>query len=545
MTGPSQPRRRQRGQIEKLPSGALRVKVYAGIDPISKRRLHLSETVPPGPRQARLAEEARTRLQNQLDEKRSPRSRATVGQLIDKYLTVLQADPSTLRGYQSKIRTHIRPLLGSVPLTRLDIEVLDSFYAELRRCRDHCDGKPAVQHRTKSDHRCDEHSGIPCSPADPQGCRACRRACKAHVCSGLSDSTVRQIHWIISGALDRAVVWKWIAVNPAEHADKPSLPHPDPEPPTADEAARLVGEAWTMSPDWGTYIWTKMTTGARRGEMCALRWLHLDLDKELITIRRTLSCDEEGELIEKDTKTHQQRRVVLDPETASVLRDHRDRVRLRLAEQNEDLDGGAFVFSPVPDGSKPLLPDTASHRYQRMAERLGIETTLKNLRHYSATELISAGVDVRTVAGRLGHGGGGATTLRVYTAWSSEADQRAAATVSGRMPARPVVIRTNPQDTDATPPQTGLAQTDQPYQRIAADLRGAIDSGILRPGDPLPTEKALAERYGVAASTAHRAVALLVAVGQVTALRGKRAVVAVAGQVVGGDEIASVTELRP
>jgi integrase len=180
-----------------------------------------------------------------------------------------------------------------------------------------------------------------------------------------------------------------------------------------------------------------------------------------------------------------------------------------------------------------------------MAERLGIETTLKNLRHYSATELISAGVDVRTVAGRLGHGGGGATTLRVYTAWSSEADQRAAATVSGRMPARPVVIRTDPEDPDGMPAQTGLAQTDQPYQRIAADLRGAIDSGILMPGDSLPTEKALAERYGVAASTAHRAVALLVAVGQVTASRGKRAVVAVSGQIVGGDELASVTELRP
>jgi DNA-binding GntR family transcriptional regulator len=58
-------------------------------------------------------------------------------------------------------------------------------------------------------------------------------------------------------------------------------------------------------------------------------------------------------------------------------------------------------------------------------------------------------------------------------------------------------------------------------------------------------EKALAERYGVAAGTAHRAVALLVAVGQVTASRGKRAVVAVSDQLVPGDEIASVTELRP
>ena len=56
------------------------------------------------------------------------------------------------------------------------------------------------------------------------------------------------------------------------------------------------------------------------------------------------------------------------------------------------------------------------------------------LRHYSATELIAAGVDVRTVAGRLGHGGGGATTLRVYAAWLSESDQRAAAALSRRLP---------------------------------------------------------------------------------------------------------------
>ncbi|MGH3475708.1 MAG: hypothetical protein ACRDPQ_11095 [Nocardioidaceae bacterium] len=59
-----------------------------------------------------------------------------------------------------------------------------------------------------------------------------------------------------------------------------------------------------------------------------------------------------------------------------------------------------------------------SQRYKRMADRLGIETTRKNLRHYSATELIGAGVNVRTGAGRLGHGGGGATTLRVNTPWT-------------------------------------------------------------------------------------------------------------------------------
>jgi integrase len=72
-----------------------------------------------------------------------------------------------------------------------------------------------------------------------------------------------------------------------------------------------------------------------------------------------------------------------------------------------------------------------------MAIRLGLDTLLKSLRHYSATELVSSGADVRTVAGRLGHGGGGTTTLRVYAAWVSEADQRAANALGPRMPARP------------------------------------------------------------------------------------------------------------
>jgi integrase len=157
----------------------------------------------------------------------------------------------TRQGYEGKIRRHIRPLLGELPLTRVDVDVLDSFYAELRRCSEHCDGRPHIAQRTSHPHRCDEYNGAPCMPADPSECRACKRACKLHVCQGLADSTVRQVHWIVSGALDRAVVWKWISVNPAEHADKPALPHPEPEPPSAADAARLVERAWASGPDWG------------------------------------------------------------------------------------------------------------------------------------------------------------------------------------------------------------------------------------------------------------------------------------------------------
>ena len=115
--GSTKRRKRERGAIDELPSGALRVRVYAGMDPISRRRMYLTEVVPPGPRAGDQAERARTRLLRQVDERRNPRTRATVGQLLTRWLEVLDVDPSTKRGYESKISKHIRPLLGQLSLS--------------------------------------------------------------------------------------------------------------------------------------------------------------------------------------------------------------------------------------------------------------------------------------------------------------------------------------------------------------------------------------------------------------------------------------------
>jgi hypothetical protein len=145
-----------------------------------------------------------------------------------------------------------------------------------------------------------------------------------------------------------------------------------------------------------------------------------------------------------------------------------------------------------------------------MAKRLQLRSTrLHSLRHYSATELLAAGVDLRTVAGRLRHGSGGAITLKVYAAWVDEADRRAAATMAGILP-RPV------------PPQQPHRS---PYERIAAKLRQDINAGLLQPGEELPTIAQIAAKYTVAVGTAHRAVALLANEGLVEIARGRRAVV--------------------
>jgi hypothetical protein len=129
-------RQRRRGRVETLPSGALRVTVYAGVDPLSNRRMYLRETVPAGPRAAGEAEKVRTRLLNQVDEKRNPRTTATVNQLIDRWLEVIDIEASTKQGYVRKIGKHIRPVLGTMQVAKLDAEILESFYAQLRKCRD-------------------------------------------------------------------------------------------------------------------------------------------------------------------------------------------------------------------------------------------------------------------------------------------------------------------------------------------------------------------------------------------------------------------------
>lgn len=73
--------RRQAGQMEVLPSGALRVRVYAGIDPVTKKRHYLNETVPSGPDAEREAKKVLVRLVADVYDRRHPRTSATVEQL--------------------------------------------------------------------------------------------------------------------------------------------------------------------------------------------------------------------------------------------------------------------------------------------------------------------------------------------------------------------------------------------------------------------------------------------------------------------------------
>lgn len=245
-------RKRVRGSIDRLPNGGLRVRVHAGYDAVTGQRHRLVEIIPPGPDARARAEAARTRMLNEVDERRNPRTSATVNQLLDRYLEMIDVSASTHVMYTRYLENHVRPFIGELRAGAVDPDVLDSLYAELRRCRIHCRPRSRqIDHRTPRSHECDER-------------------CRPHVCKPLSNTTIRHIHHLLSGAYKRAVRWRWVATSPVVQAEAPAPKPPDPRPPTPAEAAKLIEEA-SLDADWGALVWFTMTTGARRGEVCALR----------------------------------------------------------------------------------------------------------------------------------------------------------------------------------------------------------------------------------------------------------------------------------
>jgi integrase len=460
--------RRPRGHIEERPNGSFRAIVYAGIDPLTRKARYLKTTVPTEAE----AKVELTKLQNQLDEQRHPRSSITVGQVIDKWLEVAKLEDTTLQRYEGLIRMYLRPRFGHLPVGRLDVETLDRFYAGLQRCSELCSGR------------------------------------SRHECQPQSASSVRQIHFILRAALDRAVRWKYLSVNPAVLAEPPAFERSEPDPPSAEEVAALLNEAW-VEPWWGLCLWLVMVSGCRRGELCALRWTDLDLTRGVMTIERSYSQTKQRRR-EKSTKKRQTRRIAIDAHTVTLLTAYHDQCKDHCKALDAELPRDAFVFSHSPDGSTPLLPGSVTQRYRRLAKRVHLRSTrIHALRHYSATELLNAGVDLRTVAGRLGHGSGGATTLRHYAAWVDEADMRAADAIAGTMP--------KPDPTKRIPRNA--------YEKLAATLRAAIKSGQYPPGSQLPKQTDLATEHAVSVGTVSRAINLLKEEGLLEVQRGQRATV--------------------
>jgi integrase len=224
----------------------------------------------------------------------------------------------------------------------------------------------------------------------------------------MTASAIRDVHAVLSGALQQAVVWGWRTDNPARSATPPAQAKAEVAPPEARQAVRLIETATTEDPELGLFLMLAVMLGSRRGELCSLRWTDVDFAHGEVLIDSGVIYIPGRPLIDQDrTKNYTKRRVAVGPATLELLRAHRvEQAKVALAS-GVSLAPDAYVFSHQPDGSKPIRPDGVSHRFAKLAQRLGVRCRLHDLRHFMVTHLVAAGVDVRTVAGRAGHVDGG------------------------------------------------------------------------------------------------------------------------------------------
>ena len=188
-----------------------------------------------------------------------------------------------------------------------------------------------------------------------------------------------------------------------------------------------MARAEAINPGHGVLIAIAAITGARRGELAALRWSDVELEAGTIHIRRAIQ-QVGKQLTEGPTKTHGERKVNLAAGAVDVLVAYRAQIEDLSESTMISLAADPFVFSPHPSHDRPYVPTSISQMFYKVARRLGMPYHLHQLRHFAATESIAAGHDAVTVGKRLGHAKP-SMTLDVYAAALEDPDRAVAETL--------------------------------------------------------------------------------------------------------------------
>jgi integrase len=376
-----------RGHIRERGEGSWEVRIAGGRDEKGKRRT-ITKTVRGN------KEDANKKLTEMLRERDTGSaidpSKTTLGQYLDTWLADIRVEPKTRERYAGLIQHQIKPWLGVAILQELSNQAVKSWHATLRT-------KGAVKGRNR---------GGP-----------------------LSDRSVLHAHRVLATALGEAQRIKLIASNPAAEIKQPKVQTAKKMQILKDGKPREVLEK-LAGHDLCPIVHLALATGMRRGELLALAWASVDLNRATVRVERSLEQTKAG-LRFKQPKTEAGTRTIIIPASAvQVLREHRVRqleLRIKLGLGKEPAD--ALVFAEL-DGS-PMDPNKLSKGWKRACKSLNLPAIdFHGLRHTHASALIAAKEDIVKVSRRLGHGSP-AITLSVYAHLFEQDDTSAAVAIAG------------------------------------------------------------------------------------------------------------------
>ena len=277
----------------------------------------------------------------------------TVSRYLRRWLDMkrIKVRPRTIEFYELRIR-HLDKLIGSISLQRLSPLHIEQAYGQLTR---------------------------EVSPAMAAGA-----------------------HRTLRAALNQAVKWRLIAVNPVAAVDPPRAHRPVITPLTPKQVGAFL-EAAAKTPLYSLYL-AGVLTGLRRGELLALRWDDVDLKGKTITVQRTLTKGGPNAIF-SPTKTRSGYRVVeISDVLVSVLRGHR-----RQQREHRLLLGSIWIENNLvwPSECGTAMTPSVLHRHFKKlleAAELSKGTRFHDLRHTHASLLLASGTtSLKLIQERLGH----------------------------------------------------------------------------------------------------------------------------------------------
>jgi len=284
-----------------------------------------------------------------------PDDRITVGAFLATWLTGVEGSlrPESHRRYRQLMEDHVIPTLGAKRLAKLAPEDVQTLYAAKLR-------------------------------------------------GGLSNATVRMLHFVLHRALRDAVRWGRAHRNVAGLVDPPRLPQAEMPVLTPEQSDLVLAAARGHRLE--ALFDLAINTGLRRGELLALRWRHVDRRAGTLNVVATLQPTPRGQTprITEPKSKRSRRPVDLDPVTVGLL----DAVRVRQAaerlEAGELWENHDLVFT-TPLG-RPVAPMEVTRVWAELLRRVGLpHMPFHTTRHTAMLLMVLAKTDPRTASERMGH----------------------------------------------------------------------------------------------------------------------------------------------
>ena len=282
-------------------------------------------------------------------------------------------EETTRKGYNEKIKNCIIPAMGHIPISYIDGTFVQSWV-------------------------------------------------KAMIDCGKSPRTIRNAHQCLYSAMKTAVQLNMIPNNPCQYTILPKIEAYNAEVYDDTEIKKAINTA--KGTDAFLLVFLGLAVGLRRGELCALKWQHIDLENRKIYITENRVAVK-GAVITKAPKSKSSNRIItIGPSTCAILKVAKEEYEEKRKAYGPGFSKEDYVIH-LKDGS-PYHPDSLTQKWDRFMDKHGLKhIRLHDLRHSCATSMVANNVDTKTVQTRMGHSSS-KITMDLYVHTTSAMDNNAA-----------------------------------------------------------------------------------------------------------------------